>query len=327
VGCLAAVVFPVVDLALLWMIGRRIGLGPTAGMLAVTAVIGVVLAHAQGTRALREVQQALGQRRSPEIAVISTFLVFVGGVLLAFPGPVSDVAGVLLLFPPSRAAVARLLRRRWERAVASGNVRIEASGVGVRWQWRSDAGGPALPLDPEYDPDSVNDRAAAMVRRGESAQAIELWERALEAYARAGTPIGRGVVLIEMAGVLATRSDVPRALAALDEALTIFSGAAIPDATAVVLYNRGNIVSNTGDEETAIACWRRAAEIQLQLGDDRGRATTLTNMGNGFVRLRRPGEAMPIYQQALALFEKVGDEDGKVRVLQCLSLLSDGGNN
>ena len=70
---------PAVDLVLLWPIGLRIGLWPTVSMLAVAAVVGGLFARAQGIRALREVQQALNQRRSPEVDVISTFLVFVGG--------------------------------------------------------------------------------------------------------------------------------------------------------------------------------------------------------------------------------------------------------
>jgi UPF0716 family protein affecting phage T7 exclusion len=319
--------FPVVDLALLWPIGRRLGLWPTVGMLASAAVIGGFLVRAQGMRALREVQEELRQRRSPEVAVISGFLVLAGAMLLAFPGPLSDVVGLLLLFPPTRTWVAGRLRRRCETDIASGRLTFRASGGG--WQWRSqpEAGESRRSLDPEYHPDLINDRAAALIGSGETAQAMELWERSLEEYACAGTPVARGAVLNEMATALAARGDVPRALAALDEALTIFSSVAVPGAMAAVLGNRGNIAANTGDLEAAIGWWRRGAAIQLQEGDDRGRAITLTNMASAFVRSRKPAEAMPLYQQALALFETIGDEDGRLLVVQSLSVISDRSSN
>ena len=127
-GCLLLVLLPVVDAFLLWQLGQRFGVRPTVGMVVVTAIIGVQVARVEGTRVWRQIQQTLREGRSPELAVISTFLVFAGGALLAWPGPASDVAGVLLLLPPTRALVARLLRRRWERAVAAGTLKIQVGG-------------------------------------------------------------------------------------------------------------------------------------------------------------------------------------------------------
>jgi UPF0716 protein FxsA len=68
------------------------------------------------------VQAALAEGKPPERELMSGFLVFVGGLLLILPGVISDAIGVLLLLPPTRAVVARILRKRWDRAVRAGRV-------------------------------------------------------------------------------------------------------------------------------------------------------------------------------------------------------------
>jgi UPF0716 protein FxsA len=140
VGCLVVALLPVVDLVLLWQIGQRVGFLPLAGALLVTGLLGFWIARSQGMSALRGVQQSFVERRSPEVPVVAAFLAFAGGILLALPGPISGIAGVVLLFPPSRKWVARLLRRRWENAIASGRMTILASGgfgAWGSWTWQS----------------------------------------------------------------------------------------------------------------------------------------------------------------------------------------------
>ena len=113
---------PIVEIWLLVQIGHHIGVLPTLGMLIATAIIGVQLARAEGLRVLQRLQLQLAERRAPEHELIGAFLVFLGGVLLVVPGVITDVAGILLLLPPTRALIARLLRRRWERAIRAGLV-------------------------------------------------------------------------------------------------------------------------------------------------------------------------------------------------------------
>jgi len=128
---LLVLLVPVVEIWLLVQIGHQIGVWPTLGMLVVTAILGFQLARAEGLRVLREVQTALAVGKPPERELIGTFLVFVGGMLLVFPGVLTDAAGVLLLLPPTRALVVRLLRRRWEGALRSGRVVVDLHGMGA----------------------------------------------------------------------------------------------------------------------------------------------------------------------------------------------------
>jgi UPF0716 protein FxsA len=123
-------VLPVVDIWLLVQIGHRIGFWPTFAMLVVTAIIGVQLAKAEGLRVLQKVQRAFAEGHAPERELVSGLLVFVGGALLVVPGLISDALGIVLLVPPTRALVARLLRRRWANAIAAGRIVVDVAGMG-----------------------------------------------------------------------------------------------------------------------------------------------------------------------------------------------------
>ena len=126
---LLALLLPVVEIWLLVQIGHHIGVWPTLAMLVGTAIIGAKLAQAEGLRVLGQLQRALAEQRAPEKELIGAFLVFVGGLLLVLPGVISDVLGVLLLLPPTRALAARILRRRWEKAIRAGRVIIDVHGA------------------------------------------------------------------------------------------------------------------------------------------------------------------------------------------------------
>jgi UPF0716 protein FxsA len=121
---LAFTVVPLIELYLLLFIGREIGLWPTVASVLVTGLIGATLAKKEGLRVLRRWQQSLAQGRMPEEGLLGGVLVLVGGVLLVAPGVLTDLTGLLLLFPPTRKVVAGLVRRRLERRMAAGTLRV-----------------------------------------------------------------------------------------------------------------------------------------------------------------------------------------------------------
>jgi UPF0716 protein FxsA len=49
----------------------------------------------------------------PTDELIDGVLVLTGGILLILPGFISDVVGLVILFPPTRALVRRVLRKRF----------------------------------------------------------------------------------------------------------------------------------------------------------------------------------------------------------------------
>ncbi|PAP78067.1 FxsA family protein [Rubrivirga marina] len=121
-------IVPLVDLALLVTVGERIGLLPTVGIVVLTAVVGSWLARREGTAAWRRVQQKLATGGVPGPELIDGVVILVAGTLLLTPGFLTDVAGLLGLFPPTRAIARRSIKKRFERAVRSGSVRVVAGG-------------------------------------------------------------------------------------------------------------------------------------------------------------------------------------------------------
>lgn len=113
------ITIPFLELYLLLELGRRVGALPTIALTIATGVLGAALARAQGFAALRRIQRDSASGQLPAGALLEGALILVAGVLLLTPGVLTDLTGLLLLFPPARALVARGLAR-W----ASGRLRV-----------------------------------------------------------------------------------------------------------------------------------------------------------------------------------------------------------
>ena len=122
-------IVPVLDLALLVSVGERLGLWPTLGVVVTTAVVGSWLARREGTAAWRRVQEKLATGGVPGPELIDGVVILVAGTLLLTPGFLTDLAGLLGLFPPTRALARTWLRSRFEGAVRAGTVRVAAGGM------------------------------------------------------------------------------------------------------------------------------------------------------------------------------------------------------
>ena len=82
------------------------------------------IARTEGLRVWRAWRSSLMHGRVPEEGIVSALLVLVGSVLLIAPGVLSDIAGILLLFPPTRRPIAAMVRRRIERKLREGSLRV-----------------------------------------------------------------------------------------------------------------------------------------------------------------------------------------------------------
>ncbi|MDX6625570.1 MAG: protein FxsA [Solirubrobacterales bacterium] len=105
------IVVPIAELYVIIQVGEAIGLWPTLALLLADALLGSFLLKHQGRGAWRRFNEALAQRRFPGKEVVDGLLIVVGGTLLLAPGFLTDIVGLLLLIPPSRAVVRGLLRR------------------------------------------------------------------------------------------------------------------------------------------------------------------------------------------------------------------------
>lgn len=155
-------IVPVVDLALLVAVGDRVGFWPTVAVVVLTALLGSWLAKREGLAAWQRVQGQIASGGVPGQALIDGLLILVAGTLLLTPGFLTDIVGILGLFPPTRAVVRRALRARFERAVREGSVRVVGGGFGGGpFAGGGSAGGPAgaPPRRPIEDADVVDDGA------------------------------------------------------------------------------------------------------------------------------------------------------------------------
>lgn len=122
---LALVLLPVVEIAVLVLVGRAIGLWWTLGLIIAVAVVGTWLARRETSRTYRALQQALNSGRMPGDEVTDAILLMVGGVLLLLPGFVSDVLALLLVLPFTRPVARRLFQ-----ALVAGQALSAVSGSG-----------------------------------------------------------------------------------------------------------------------------------------------------------------------------------------------------
>lgn len=111
---LAFVAVPLVELAVVLQVRTAIGLGPTLLLLLAVSLVGAAVVRREGSRAWRAFRGAVASGRPPATEVADGAMLLVGGTLLLTPGFVTDIVGLVLVLPPTRA----LLRRRLTAYVA-----------------------------------------------------------------------------------------------------------------------------------------------------------------------------------------------------------------
>lgn len=105
------IVVPILELYVIIQVGQAIGVLPTLILLLADAILGSWLLKREGRGAWRRFNEALAARRFPGKEVADGVLIVIGGTLLLTPGFLTDVFGLLLLLPPTRAIARRVLKR------------------------------------------------------------------------------------------------------------------------------------------------------------------------------------------------------------------------
>ncbi|MCW3041038.1 MAG: FxsA family protein [Solirubrobacterales bacterium] len=131
---LLIVVVPLVEIYVLIRVGQAIGALWTVALLLADSFLGAALMRSQGRRAWTTFAAALGQGRVPAKETLDGALVIFGGAFLITPGFVSDIFGFLLLLPPTRAVIRRLVLRsftsRFSAAMRAGQFVTGRGGGG-----------------------------------------------------------------------------------------------------------------------------------------------------------------------------------------------------
>jgi UPF0716 protein FxsA len=115
------ILVPIAELYVIIKVGEAIGLIPTLFLLLADAVLGSMLWRQQGRAAWVRFNRALAENRLPHKEVFDGVLIIMGGALLITPGFLTDIVGLILLIPPTRAIVRAFASRRVRRRLAMGD--------------------------------------------------------------------------------------------------------------------------------------------------------------------------------------------------------------
>ncbi len=102
---------PLLELYVIIQVGQEIGALNTIALLILGSILGTVLLRSQGRTVWKRFHETLAAGRPPAREVLDGALIIFGGALLLTPGFLTDVLGILLLLPPTRAVVRRVLLR------------------------------------------------------------------------------------------------------------------------------------------------------------------------------------------------------------------------
>jgi len=132
------IVLPIVEILILVKIGMVTSFWVPIAIVIVTGVVGTALARREGWKVLERMREDAKTGQMPADSLIDGFLVLLAGVLFVLPGVLTDVVGIVLLFPPSRSLVKRGVAAWFKR-----NVKVHVGHTqGGYWL---NAGGATLP--------------------------------------------------------------------------------------------------------------------------------------------------------------------------------------
>lgn len=103
---------PIAEIAAFVLIGGEIGVLATLAWVFLAALAGMMVIRLQGVATALQLQAALSRNELPARALFDGACVTIAGMLLLFPGFVSDAVAILLLLPPLRALAFHLIARR-----------------------------------------------------------------------------------------------------------------------------------------------------------------------------------------------------------------------
>ena len=114
---LLLVLWPLAELYVIIKVAEAIGALDTIVLLIAGIPLGTWALRSQGAAVWRRMTAAIMQRRPPAQHIVDGALVVAGGALLIVPGFITDVLGILLLLPPTRALARGVIVRNFASRV------------------------------------------------------------------------------------------------------------------------------------------------------------------------------------------------------------------
>jgi UPF0716 protein FxsA len=156
------IVVPIAELYVIIQVGEAIGVLPTLAILVADALLGSLLLRQQGRSAWRRFNAAIAEGRFPGREAADGVMVAVGGTLLLTPGFITDIFGLLLLIPPTRA----LIRRGLFRVIGRRFVVLDAARAGFGRRGRPPSPGQAYDFEGQAEEMPANGTGNDDAREG-----------------------------------------------------------------------------------------------------------------------------------------------------------------
>ncbi|MCK4767406.1 MAG: FxsA family protein [Desulfobacula sp.] len=115
---------PVFELYLLIKIGTVIGGLNTILLVILTGFLGAWLARMEGMNTMMKLRTNINQGLMPAEELIDAVIIFAAGVVLITPGLITDIFGLLLLWPLTRNKFKRMLRKKFDEMQLQGNINV-----------------------------------------------------------------------------------------------------------------------------------------------------------------------------------------------------------
>lgn len=133
---LLLLLLPLLEAVLLVRLWGWVGGGPVLLGLAGTGLLGLWILRTGGMRTLRAARGGTPGDAASIRRLLGATTRIAAGLLLLVPGVVTDLLGLVLLFPPTRRLLHRVMQARLAAGLARGSVRVAA------WSF-----GPGVPTD------------------------------------------------------------------------------------------------------------------------------------------------------------------------------------
>ena len=115
---------PVFELYLLIKVGTVIGGLNTILLVLISGFIGAWLAKREGINTIMKLKMNLQQGLMPAEELLDAVIIFIAGVVLITPGFLTDIMGLILLWPVTRNQLKRMLRKKFDEMQLQGNINI-----------------------------------------------------------------------------------------------------------------------------------------------------------------------------------------------------------
>lgn len=121
-GGLIAIVL--IEIAIFILVGNIIGVFNTLLLILLTSIIGITIAKKQGIQSVQNIRNSIAEGMPPGVAMIDTFMIFIGGALLALPGFLTDLIGFAFIFSFTRKLFKPMIYYWLRKKLKNGQVFI-----------------------------------------------------------------------------------------------------------------------------------------------------------------------------------------------------------